>query len=408
MEVLVGIIKEAWQIARLSAPYLLMGLGMGGLLYIFVNPLLVHQYLGKGRIRSVLMAALSGAPIPLCSCGVVPVAVSLKKQGATNGAIASFLISTPETGIDSIALTYALFDPLMAVMRPFSAIITALTAGLGVNFLRLGRHKEEKTIPPDDICRVDGCCAGINCPPETHRTHHSLPEKLWAAGKYAAVDLLTDVAGWFLLGLFIAALITYFVPDDLISRHLGSGIAPMLLMLIVGVPLYICATASTPIAAALVLKGLSPGAALVFLLAGPATNATTMSVVGGILGRRVLVLYLSAIAVCSLLMGLMVDALYQGFGVRLHVAVGEAAEWLPPWVETAAALILLLSMAIILLRKWLLRLKGQAVAVCECGCQPSAGQETSLKVIEPLTPSTRKKCCQEGETPVLKENSNYE
>ena len=392
---MLGIIKEGWQITCLSAPYLLMGLGVAGLLYIFVNPVLVQQYLGKGKIRSVLMAALSGAPIPLCSCGVVPVAVSLKKQGATNGAIASFLISTPETGVDSIALTYALFDPLMAIMRPLSAIITAFTAGLGVNFLRLGRHKDEETSPPDDTCRVDGCCAGINCPPEVHRSHHSFLEKLWAAGKYAIMDLLADVAGWFLMGLFIAALITYFVPDDLISRHLGRGIVPMLLMLVIGVPLYVCATASTPIAAALVLKGLSPGAALVFLLAGPATNATTMSVVGGILGRRVLVLYLSAIVVCSLLMGLMVDALYQGFGVRLHVAIGEAAEWLPPWVETIAAILLLLSMGIILVRKWLLKLKGQAVTVCECGCEHEAGQEHSLNVIESQTQSSKQKCCQE-------------
>jgi hypothetical protein len=395
MDAIVGIIKEAWQITRLSAPYLLMGLWMGGLLYIFVNPVLVQQYLGKGRVRSVLMAALSGAPIPLCSCGVVPVAVSLKKQGATNGAIASFLISTPETGVDSIALTYALFDPLMAIMRPLSAIITAVTAGLGVNFLRIGRHEEEKTIPPDDICRVDGCCAGINCPPETHRTHHSFLEKLWAASKYAAVDLLTDVAGWFLLGLLIAALITYLVPDDLISRYLGRGIIPMLLMLVVGMPLYVCASASTPIAAALVLKGLSPGAALVFLLAGPATNATTMSVVGGILGRRVLVIYLSAIVVCSLLMGLMVDALYQGFGVQIHVAVGEAAEWLPAWVEITSAILLLLSMSIVLVRKWLLKLKGQAVTVCECGCEPRAGQEHSLNVVESRPQAHEQRCCQD-------------
>jgi hypothetical protein len=363
---------------------------MAGLLYIFVNPVMVQRYLGKGKIRSVFIAALSGAPLPLCSCGVIPVAVSLKKQGASNGAIAAFMVATPETGVDSIALTYALFDPIMAIMRPLSAVITACAAGLGVNLLNLERHKEETVTSLDDICRVDGCCAGINCPPETHRSHHSFLTKIWAAGKYAAIDLLTDIAGWFLLGLLIAALITYFMPNDLISRYLGGGILPMLLMLLLGTPLYMCATASTPIAAALVLKGLSPGAALVFLLAGPATNATTISVVGGILGRRVLVLYLGAIAVCSILMGLTVDAIYHGFGFRLNVAMGRAAEWLPVSVETVLGIILLLSIIIVLMRKRILSWKGQVVSVCDCACEPGRTQEYLPRAFDSHSQSSTK------------------
>jgi uncharacterized protein len=400
--VITGIATELWHITRLSAPYLFIGLGMAGLLYIFVNPSLVQRYLGKGKIRSVFWAALSGAPIPICSCGVIPVAVSLKKQGATDGAVTAFMVSAPETGLDSIALSYAFFGPLMAIMRPISAVITACVAGLGINLLKLGRHKNENVPSLDDICRVDGCCTGINCPPETHRTHHSLLEKLWAAAKYGAVNLLTDIAGWFLLGLLIAALITYLVPDDLISRYLGGGIVPMLIMLIIGMPLYTCATASTPIAAALVLKGLSPGAALVFLLAGPATNATTMSVVGGMLGRRVLIFYVSAIAICSVLMGLALDAIYQGFGLRLNVVAGEAAEWLPESVETILGIILLLALVIVLMRRWILRLRGQAAIVCDCGCEVKGAQERLPMAFDSHAQLCEQGCCHDGERAEIK------
>jgi hypothetical protein len=184
---------------------------------------------------------------------------------------------------------------------------------------------------------VDGCCDGISCDPKVHRSHHSFNEKLRAGLKFAVTDLWGDMAPWFFLGLLLAGLITVLIPDDLFSRHLGSGLPAMLLMLAVGIPLYICATASTPIAAALILKGVSPGAALVFLLAGPATNMASITVLAGTLGKRATAVYLGAIAVCSVLLGLALDHVYAVLGISAKAAAGQAAEIFPEWVQLLAA-----------------------------------------------------------------------
>jgi len=368
MNVIYGILLECWKVVVESAPYLMLGFGMAGLLYIFLSPTIVRRYLGTGKVKSVVMAALLGAPIPLCSCGVLPAAVSLKRQGANDGATASFLIATPETGLDSIAITYALFDPIMTVVRPVAAIITAIAAGLGVNFLGRKSEQDESEKPLVDPCRVDNCCDGIDCPPEIHRSHHGLREKIVAAAKYASTELVADIAGWFLLGVLIAGLISYFAPADLVTRYLGAGLLPMLIMLVVGTPLYVCSTAATPIAVALVLKGLSPGAALVFLLAGPATNATALSVVGGILGKRTMAIYLGAIMICSVLLGLAVDAIYTGFSIPAHPRYAAGSELLNPVVATILGAVLLAYMLFLVIRKWTLKVLGRGDALaCSCG-----------------------------------------
>jgi uncharacterized membrane protein YraQ (UPF0718 family) len=266
---------------------------------------------------------------------VLPAAVSLRKQGATKGATTAFLISTPESGVDSIAVTYALLDPVMTVARPAAAFVTAFAAGITENLLN--RRKSERPIEPDLTCPVDGCCDGINCDPAAHRRHHSTVEKLRAGLKFALFDLWGDMAGWFFIGVLLAGLITVVIPEDIFSRHFGSGLPAMLLMLAVGIPLYICATASTPIAAALILKGMSPGAALVFLLAGPATNIASLTVLTGLLGRRAVAVYLGAIAVCSVMLGLALDQVYALLGISARAAVGQAAELFPAWVQWAAA-----------------------------------------------------------------------
>ena len=367
MDFITGVAWECWQVVRQSAPYLLLGFGMAGLLYIFLSPSLVQRYLSRGKVKSVIMASLLGAPIPLCSCGVLPAAVSLKKQGANDGATAAFLVATPETGLDSIAITYALFDPIMTVVRPIAAIVTAIAAGLGVNFLGSRSGAGEPEPPKGEVCRIDACCDGLDCPPEIHRAHHTFREKLAAAFRYASVELVGDVAKWFLLGVLIAGLITYLVPDDLITRYIGGGILPMLIMLAVGTPMYVCSTAATPIAVALVLKGLSPGAALVFLLAGPATNATALSVVGGILGRKTMAIYLGSIMLVSVLMGVAVDAVYQGFAIPVHPVMAEEAGLIPPLVETLIGAALLIYMVGFVLRSWIVRLRTGAAPSCSCG-----------------------------------------
>jgi uncharacterized membrane protein YraQ (UPF0718 family) len=266
--------------------------------------------------------------------------VALKKQGANNGATTAFLISTPESGIDSISITYALLDPVMTVARPVVAFVTATAAGLAENLLSYKEPSE--AVPRDLACPVDGCCDGIDCPPEEHDRHHSFLEKLRAGLRYAFTELWGDLAGWFFLGLLLAGLITAVIPDDLLSRYLGGGLQSMLVMLAVGIPLYICATASTPIAAALILKGVSPGAALVFLLAGPATNATSLTVLWGILGKRTTSIYLVTIALSTVLFGLALDEVYSSFGLSAQAMVGRAAEVLPAWSEWGGVVLLLL------------------------------------------------------------------
>jgi hypothetical protein len=270
---------------------------------------------------------------------VLPAAVSLRKQGASQGATTAFLISTPESGVDSIAVTYAMMDPVMTAARPVSAFITAFVAGVAENLFSF--RKDAPPAIPDLSCPVDGCCDGVGCDPLVHRNHHSFHEKLRAGLKFAVTDLWGDMAPWFFLGLLLAGLITVLIPDNIFSRYLGSGLPAMLLMLAVGIPLYICATASTPIAAALILKGVSPGAALVFLLAGPATNMASITVLVGTLGKRATAIYLSAIAVCSVLLGLAVDQIYAVLGISAKAAAGQAAEIFPEWVQWAATLMVI-------------------------------------------------------------------
>jgi len=356
----------SWDLLLQSSIYILFGLLVGGLLKMFLSPAYVANHLGTGRFSSVFKAALLGIPIPLCSCGVLPAAASLKKQGANNGATTAFLISTPESGVDSISISWALLDPILTIARPVSAFISAFVAGTAENFIN--PPKEQQTVPADLSCPVDNCCDGVDCPPETHKNHHSLANKIGTGIHYGATDLWAELAGWFFAGVLLAGVITALVPDTLISRHLGGGLSSMLLMLAFGIPLYICATASTPIAAAFIMKGVSPGTALVFLLVGPATNITSLSVLIGLLGKRATILYLTTIAVVSVLCGLAVDAVYVSLGISAVAVVGKAAEVLPRWLMMSATL-LLLALSMQPLYNIFLRWMGRGSG---CGCSDSS------------------------------------
>jgi uncharacterized membrane protein YraQ (UPF0718 family) len=340
MTFVLTVLVEAWHLLLASSVYMIFGLLVSGLLRVFMNPASVAQHFGQGRIKSVFKAALLGIPIPLCSCGVLPAAVSLKKQGANTGATTAFLISTPESGVDSIAISYALLDPIMTVARPVAAFFSAMAAGITEN---LFRHKKDQAVEsPDLSCPVDGCCDGVDCPPEAHGRHHTFQQRITAGVRYAFVDVWGDLVLWFFIGLLLAGLITTAIPAGMVDRYLGGGIHSMLLMLVFGIPLYICATASTPIAAALILKGVSPGAALVFLLAGPATNVTSLTVLFGILGKRATAIYLLAVSAAAVGFGLLVDEVYHLMGVSPQAVVGQAGELVPPWAQLGGALLLLL------------------------------------------------------------------
>ncbi len=339
MEYIVEIILASWNLLKESTVYVLIGIVAAGLLRVFLNPNTVARHLGKGRFSSVFKAAFLGIPIPLCSCGVLPAAVSLKKQGANSGATTAFLISTPESGVDSIAITYALLGPIMAVIRPVAAFVTATVAGIAENFF--GRTTQE-VIPVADLsCPVDGCCDGNSCSPEEHIRHHGFFQKIGFGLKYAFSEVWGDMAGWFLVGMLLAGLITVLIPDQIFSTYLDSGIYSMLIMLLVSTPLYICATASTPIAAAMILKGVSPGAALVFLLAGPATNITSLTVLLGVLGKRATIIYMSTIALSAICFGLAVDRIYLFFGTSINATVIQGFEMVPTWIQSAGAVLLL-------------------------------------------------------------------
>jgi uncharacterized membrane protein YraQ (UPF0718 family) len=339
MEFVLNILSVSWVLLSQSSIYVLFGILVAGLLRVFVSPEAVARHLGQGKFRSVFKAALLGIPIPLCSCGVLPAAASLKRQGANNGATAAFLISTPESGVDSVALTYALLDPVMTIARPAAAFATAAAAGVAENML--SQKAADQPMTPDLSCTVDNCCDGLGCPADVHRAHHTFLEKLKAGLGYAFHDLWDDIALWFLLGLLLAGAITALIPSQWMEQHLGGGLPAMLMMLVVGIPLYICATASTPIAAALILKGVSPGAALVFLLAGPATNVTSLTVLFGILGKRATALYLVAIAVSALLCGLVLDHVYAVLGISAKAVAGQAGEFIPHWAQILGAVAIL-------------------------------------------------------------------
>ncbi len=377
---LMSLLEASWGILLAAAPYVLFGIAVAGVLKMFLSAEYVARHLGEGRVTSVVKAALFGIPLPLCSCGVLPAAAAIRKQGANNGATTAFLISTPESGVDSIAITYALLDPFMTLARPVVAFVTAMTAGVAVNLV----DPPEATAPRSaaSSCPVDDCCDGVDCLPREHRGHHPLREKLTAGLRYAFTELWDDLAGWFMTGILLAGLITLIVPDEIVTTHLGGGLKAMLLMLVVGIPLYICATASTPIAAALIMKGVSPGAALVFLLAGPATNVTSLAVLVGILGKRAAGIYLFSIAVVSVLGGLALDLIYEGFGLSARALAGQSAEFLPGWLESAAAILLVaLSVAPIgraLKKRFAGLSRGKDGSSSDCGCpSESCGGEAA-------------------------------
>ncbi len=374
MHLLYDIFAESWDLLQDAAPYILFGILVGGLLKVFLSPAYVARHLGQGRYSSVFKAALFGVPLPLCSCGVLPAAAALKKQGANNGATTAFLISTPESGIDSISVSYALLDPIMTAARPVAAFVSALIAGSIENTFNPPRP--QLAMAADPSCAVDGCCSGVDCPPAEHANHHTLREKIRAGMRYAFGELWGDLAGWFFIGLLLAGLISALVPDDLITAYLGGGLAAMFLMLVFGIPLYICATASTPIAAAMILKGVSPGAALVFMLVGPATNMATISVLVGLLGRRATGVYLTCIAITAVLFGLALDALYAALGISAKAMVGQAGELVPYPAQLAAALLILaLSIKPMyrMIQGWLK--KGAGGSDSGCGCDGGCGSK---------------------------------
>jgi uncharacterized membrane protein YraQ (UPF0718 family) len=330
---IVSILSDFWGTTAEMSPYLLFGFLVAGILSMLVSQRLVERHLGGRGIWPVLKASLLGVPLPLCSCGVIPVSMSLHKHGAGKGSTISFLISTPQTGMDSILVTLSLLGPIFAIFRPIAAFVTGIIGGVLVDLLN-PVSKEGQPVPAK--C-TDECYGGA----ENRKIARGL--------KFAFVTLPGDIGGAMLAGLVIAAFISVLVPDDFFAEKLGTGIFAMVVMMIMGIPMYVCASASVPIAAALILKGLTPGAALVFLMTGPATNAATFVTIWKTLGRATAITYLATIAGCSLLSGIVLDYIIGG------VSSGATAHYhgwmLPPLVKNISAAVLLAVLISALLTK---------------------------------------------------------
>lgn len=316
------------------SPFLLLGFLFAGILHVYVPGAVYHRYLSGSGFRSVWYATLLGIPLPLCSCGVIPTAMGLRRDGASRGATVSFLIATPETGVDSIAATYSLMGLPFAIVRPLTALFTALMAGTLVN--RWGT----KTVAPVDEEPKKCCCC----------CHEKKRNRVLAALDYAFVDMMGDIGKWLVVGLVVAALITVFVPSEWFDIFRGHTLLSMVAVLAVAIPMYICATGSIPIAVALIMKGLTPGAALVMLMAGPACNAATLLLVGKKLGRRTLAIYLASIIAGAVGAGFIIDRLPAAWFMPTLLQTGHAADAAGAWWQTACTVLLIVLLAGALLR----------------------------------------------------------
>ncbi|MEM1184454.1 MAG: SO_0444 family Cu/Zn efflux transporter [Planctomycetota bacterium] len=328
MEALLAYFQALWTLLAQTGWWLIAGLAAAGLVHTFVPADALRKQIGERGAGSSAKAALVGVLLPLCSCSVIPVAAGLRKSGASRGAAASFAISTPQTGEESIPLTWALFGPVFALIRPIAAIVTAITAGTLIDAL------ERSTPKTVSLATVGGCCCAPDfAEPEGHegakccasedgdvseapsRLRAPVRSSLLSALRHGFVTLPLDLAPWLIVGFLLSAAVSAAVPVGWIGETIGTGLGPMLLMVVIGLPLYICATSSTPLAYTLVVAGLSPGAALVLLLAGPATNVATIAWAIKDLGVRGTAIYLASVAIIAIVFGLAIDAVIPSLTV---------------------------------------------------------------------------------------------
>ncbi len=355
-----------------ASPWLVLGLIIGGLIKSLIPTSFLQKHLSGNGFVSIVKAAIFGAPLPLCSCGVIPAALGLRRAGASKPATISFLVSTPETGIDSVTISYALLGPFMAIVRPIAAIASAITAGLLVgrsednepvsdtmSEAEIGccsTSKNEETVKGKSCCSTepvvehvheasDSCCSSSSSSSSSsHKEAEAsqptgLIKTMWKDIVDSFEDLLRDVLYWLVIGLVFAALVKTFVPITFLAEW-GSGLPAMLIMLVIGIPMYVCATASTPLAAGLLLAGVSPGVAMVFLMAGPASNISTLGIIGKELGRRSLIAYLTGVGVVALVTGYVVDYLVGLWNIDVQTQISHSQDIVPPAIAWASLLIL--------------------------------------------------------------------
>lgn len=309
-----------WTVLGEMAPYLLFGFFVAGLLSVLISPEFVERHLGGRGIWPVVKASAFGVPLPLCSCGVIPVATSIRRHGASKGATTAFLISTPQTGADSILATFSLLGPVFAIYRPIAALISGALGGAIVSAV-------EKHTPHEQVEKChDACCSAEVKRNATARVL-----------EYGFVTLPRDIGRTLLVGLAAAALISAIVPEGYFSTIVPPGPLQILVLMMVGIPVYICATASIPVAAGLILAGVSPGAAFALLMTGPATNAATVATIWKLMGRQTCLIYLAAMMVAAFIGGLLLDRIVTTTEVQATMHPG----WMPGWIKSVSAVVLL-------------------------------------------------------------------
>ncbi|MCP1315555.1 SO_0444 family Cu/Zn efflux transporter, partial [Halomonas sp. 707D7] len=318
-----NLMESLLSVALSAAPWLLLGLFVAGLVKAYLPERLLKRWLGGAGVSGVLRASIIGMPLPLCSCGAIPTAMALHRGGAGRGPTTAFLISTPGVGVDSIFLTSALLGPVMALLRVAGALVTAIVTGILVGLT--GNNPAPVVMAP-----ATGCCAshGCNAPTPTE------PDGLRAGLRYAFSDLLDDFSVWIFIGLLLAGVLMVWASPQALASF--SGPWALALMALVGIPLYVCASAATPIAAGLLLAGLSPGMALVFLLAGPITSLATLAVFRRELGTRALLIYMASVFTVTVALGWLVDATLTLTGFDPVSQAGQVQELLPHGVEWLA------------------------------------------------------------------------
>ena len=369
--------KEFLNLCNEMSAYLLLGFIFAGILHVFIKQKSIVKYLGKNNFKSVANAALIGVPLPLCSCGVIPTGVSLAKNGASKGAAVSFLISTPQTGVDSIFATYSLLGLPFALARPIVAFVSGILGGLLTN--AFNKEKQEETQP------------------EINENEYNNTGKFKRFLNYAFVEFLQDISKWLVIGLAVAALISLLLPNDFFTAYIGNYFVSMVLVLVAAIPMYVCATGSIPIAAVLMMKGLSPGLALIFLMAGPATNAATISVIGSSMGKKTLYTYLFSIIISAVLFGLLIDfAFPKDYFISNIITCHDHNHLIPAWFKLASTIILGMLIINGYVQKYFIKQKSKITAMkttkiivegmtcnhCKANVEKNLGKIENVKQVE--------------------------
>lgn len=325
MQIMTEIFQNILTLANAMSFYILIGLLAAGILKQIVPDDFISSHLGENKISSVIKATLLGIPMPVCSCSVIPLAKSLQMEGASKGAVQSFLISTPITGVDSILATYSFFGWIFTLYRVMTSILIAIITGMFQNFVD---NKESKPKENEPVSCHSGCCCNVQHSEQKNR--FSIKESL----HYAYDTLFKDIYKSLLLGLFIGGIFTTFISREMLQPLFDNHWLTYIAVLFIAMPLYVCATASLPIAAAFMLSGMSPGAAFIFLSAGPATNTITMGVVAEMFGKRSLFIYLGTMSVLSILFGYLWDIFFGGINV-LQIGIHAESYGIIDSVSTA-------------------------------------------------------------------------